>query len=59
MLNKKQLKEYIITRYDPDEVVEILCFTTEDLMEYLLDVCHKKQHLFVDEEDVWTEPEDG
>jgi hypothetical protein len=56
MLNKKQLKEYIITRHDPDEVVEILGLSTEDLLIYLIDVCHKKQHLFVDEEDIWTEP---
>jgi hypothetical protein len=56
MLNKKQLREYIITRHDPDEVIDILGFSTEDLLEYLLDVCHKKQHLFVDEEDTWTEP---
>ena len=53
MLNKKQLRRYIITRHDPDEVVEILGFSTEDLMDYLIDVCHKKQHLFVDEEDVY------
>ena len=53
MLNKKQLREYIITRHDPDEVVEILGFSTEDLMDYLIDICHKKQHLFVDEEDVY------
>ena len=53
MLTKQQLRRYIITRHDPDEVVEILGFSTEDLMDYLIDVCHKKQHLFVDEEDVY------
>lgn len=58
MLNKKQLQTYIVTRYDPDEVLEILCFTTEDLMEHLLDVCHKSQHLFVDEDDMWVEPDE-
>jgi len=55
MLNKKQLRSYIITRHDPDEVIDILGFSTEDLLEYLLDICHKKQHLFLDEEDTWTD----
>ena len=56
MLNKKQLREHIINRFDPDELIEILGLSTEDLMDYLMDMCYKKQHLLVDEEDVWAEP---
>ena len=55
MLTKRELQEYIIVRFDPDEVVEILDFSTEELLVYILDVCYKKQHLFVDEEEVWPD----
>ena len=55
MLTKRELEEYILQRYDPDEVIEILDFSTEELLVYILDVCYKKQHLFVDEEEVWPD----
>ena len=55
MLTKRELEEYIIVRFDPDEVIEILDFSTEELLVYILDVCYKKQHLFVDEEEVWPD----
>ena len=55
MLTKRELQEYIIVRFDPDEVIEILDFSTEELLVYILDVCYKKQHLFVDEEEVWPD----
>ena len=57
MLTKGELKEYIIVRFDPDEVIELLDLSTEELLVYLLDICYKKQHLFVDETDVWEEEE--
>lgn len=55
MLTKQELREYILQRFDPDEVIELLDFSTEELLIYVLDVCYKKQHLFVDETDVWEE----
>lgn len=55
MLTKGELKEYIIIRFDPDEVLEILDFSTEELLVYILDVCYKKQHLFVDETEIWED----
>ena len=57
MLTKRELQEYIIVRFDPDEVIEILDFSTEELLVYLLDVCYKKQHLFVDETEIWEDEE--
>lgn len=54
MLTKKELREYIILRYDPDEIIEILDLGTEDLLVYIIDLCHKKQHLFIDEE-IWSD----
>lgn len=57
MLTKKELREYIILRYNPDDVIEILDLTTEDLLVYVIDICHKKQDLFV-EEDIWGEEND-
>ena len=53
MLTKNELKEYIEMRFDPNDIIEILDLSTEDLMKYLLDVCHKHQDLFVDEQDIW------
>lgn len=55
MLTKSELREFIIIRFDPDEVVELLDFSTEELLVYILDVCHKKQHLFVEEEEIWPD----
>ena len=55
MLTKKELREYILIRYDPDDILEILDFTTEELLVYLLDVCYEKQKLFVDEDEIWME----
>lgn len=55
MLTREELSEYIIIRFDPDEVVEILDLSTEELLVYLLDVCYKKQHLFVDETEIWED----
>ena len=55
MLTRKELREYILIRYDPDDILEILDFTTEELLVYLLDVCYEKQKLFVDEDEIWTE----
>lgn len=57
MLTKRELRDYILQRFDPDEVVELLDLSTEELLVYLLDICYKKQHLFVDETDVWEEEE--
>lgn len=53
MLTKKEVHDYIALRYDPDEVVEILDLSTEDLLKYIIDLCHKHQDLFVDETDIW------
>ena len=54
MLTKTEVREYIILRYDPDEVLEILDLSTEELLKYILDLCHKNQGLFIDEE-IWDE----
>lgn len=58
MLTKKEVQEYIVARFDPDEVIEILDISTEELLVFLLDKCHKKQHLFVEDEELLYEEEE-
>lgn len=55
MLTKQELTEYIVLRYDPDEVIELLELDTEELLKYLITLCYKKQHLFVDESEIWQD----
>lgn len=50
-LTLKELKEHVTQRYDPDEVVEILDISTEELLEYFEDKLELKRKLFEDDLD--------
>ena len=47
-LTLEELKELITARCDPDEVVELLDISTEDLLEYFEDKLIEHRHKFKD-----------
>lgn len=50
-LTLEELKEHVCQRYDPDELVEMLDISTEELLEYFEDKLESKRKLFEDELD--------
>lgn len=51
-MNIKILKERIAELYDPDELVDILGVSTEELLEAFEDLVWAKRHLFPEVEDI-------
>lgn len=47
----EELKEYIIEHYDPDEFIEILDISTEELVEAFEDLIILKRYKFDEEEE--------
>ncbi len=54
-LTIEELKEYVLQHYDPDEIIEILDITTEELLEYFEDKLIDKRRIFDDEVDTYNQ----
>ena len=45
-MTKTEFKEFLILRYDPDEIIDMLGLSTEDLLDYLFEVVWDNKVLF-------------
>ena len=45
-LTPRELKERVILNYDPDEVVELLDLSTEDILDRFEDILWERKHKF-------------
>ena len=51
MLTTRELIKKINEKIDPEELIDILCLSIEDLTRYLEDVIIDNKHKFIDLED--------